>query len=68
MTRRTQLVLFIVGSGLFLYLVSRIGLGALVRDAIETLYQEDGQKAIAELEGLGARLTTTDQALSALNH
>jgi len=41
---------------------------AVVRDAIETLKPEDGQKAIAELEHLGARLTTTHQALSALNH
>ncbi len=41
---------------------------ALVRDAIETLKAEDGQKTIAELERLGARLTTTDQALSALGH
>ena len=39
---------------------------AVVQDAIETLKQEDGQKTIAELERLGARLTTTDQALSAL--
>ena len=39
---------------------------AVVRDAIETLKQEDGQKTIAELERLGARLTTTDQALRAL--
>jgi nicotinamidase/pyrazinamidase len=39
---------------------------ALVTDAIETLKPEDGEKALAELQGLGARLTTTDQALSAL--
>jgi nicotinamidase/pyrazinamidase len=39
---------------------------ALVQDAIETLKPEDGKKTIAELERLGARLTTTDQALSAL--
>jgi len=39
---------------------------ALVQDAIETLKAEDGQKTIAELERLGARLTTTDQALSTL--
>jgi nicotinamidase/pyrazinamidase len=39
---------------------------ALVRDAIETLKPEDGEKAIAELERLGARLTTTGQALSAI--
>jgi nicotinamidase/pyrazinamidase len=41
---------------------------ALVTDAIETLKQEDGDKTIAELEQLGARLTTTDQALRALGH
>ena len=41
---------------------------AVVQDAIETLKSEDGQKTIAELERLGARLTTTHQALSALSH
>ena len=41
---------------------------AVVQDAIETLKQEDGKKTIAELEQLGARLTTTDQALRALGH
>jgi nicotinamidase/pyrazinamidase len=39
---------------------------AVVQDAIETLKAEDGKKMIAELEQLGARLTTTDQALKAL--
>jgi nicotinamidase-related amidase len=39
---------------------------AVVQDAIETLKPEEGQKAIAEFERLGARLTTTDQALAAL--
>ena len=39
---------------------------AVVQDAIETLKQEDGKKAIAELERLGARMTTVDQALKAL--
>jgi nicotinamidase/pyrazinamidase len=39
---------------------------AVVRDAIETLKHEDGKKTIEELTRLGARLTTTDQALSAL--
>ena len=39
---------------------------AVVEDAIETLKQEDGQRTIAELERLGARLTTTDRALRAL--
>ena len=41
---------------------------AVVRDAIETLKQEDGQKTMVELQQLGARLTTTDQALRALGH
>jgi nicotinamidase/pyrazinamidase len=41
---------------------------AVVQDAIETLKPEDGSKTIAELQRLGARLTTTDQALSALGH
>ena len=36
---------------------------AVVRDAIETLKPEDGATALAEFERLGARLTTTDQAL-----
>jgi nicotinamidase/pyrazinamidase len=35
----------------------------IVRDAIETLRPEDGNRALGELEGLGARLITTDQAL-----
>jgi nicotinamidase/pyrazinamidase len=39
---------------------------AVVQDAIETLKQVDGRKTIAELERLGARLTTADQALRAL--
>ncbi|HEY1679270.1 MAG TPA: isochorismatase family cysteine hydrolase [Candidatus Sulfotelmatobacter sp.] len=39
---------------------------AIVTDAIETLKSEDGEKKIAELNAMGARLTTTDEALSAL--
>lgn len=39
---------------------------ALVRDAIETLKAEDGKRTIAELQALGARLITTDQALALL--
>jgi nicotinamidase/pyrazinamidase len=39
---------------------------ALVRDAIETLNAEDGQKTVAELTSKGARLVTTDEALAAL--
>jgi nicotinamidase/pyrazinamidase len=41
---------------------------AVVRDAIETLNPEEGNKTVEELERLGARLTTTDQALRALGH
>lgn len=40
---------------------------AVVLDAIETLKSEEGQKSVAEFQRLGARLTTTDQALAALN-
>jgi nicotinamidase/pyrazinamidase len=39
---------------------------AVVQDAIEALKQEDAEKTISELKRLGARLTTADQALSAL--
>ncbi len=41
---------------------------AVVRDAIETLNPEEGNKTVEELERLGARFTTTDQALRALGH
>ena len=41
---------------------------AVVQDAIETLKPDEGEKTVAEFERLGARLTTTDQALAALNH
>ncbi|MBZ5685965.1 MAG: cysteine hydrolase [Acidobacteriia bacterium] len=39
---------------------------AVVTDAIETLKTEEGKKAVAEFVRLGARLTTTDKALAAL--
>ena len=39
---------------------------AVVQDAIETLKQEDEKKAIEELERLGTRMTTANQALRAL--
>lgn len=39
---------------------------AVVKDAIETLKKEDGDSTIAELQRMGARLITTDEALSAL--
>ncbi len=41
---------------------------AVVRDAVETLKQQNGDNAIAELERLGARLTTTEQTLRTINH
>lgn len=39
----------------------------VVQDAIETLKPEEGDKAMAEWQRLGARLTTTNQALTALD-
>jgi nicotinamidase/pyrazinamidase len=39
---------------------------AIVGDAIETLKPEDGKRTLDELQSLGARLVTTDQALSEL--
>jgi nicotinamidase/pyrazinamidase len=39
---------------------------AVVQDSIETLKPEEGEKTLAEWQRLGARLTTTDQALAAL--
>ena len=40
---------------------------AVVTDAIETLKKEEGEKSVAEVVRLGARLTTTDQALAAFD-
>jgi nicotinamidase/pyrazinamidase len=40
---------------------------AVVRDAIATLKPEDGDKTIAELQQLGARIITADNALSAIS-
>ena len=40
---------------------------SVVRDAIETLNSEDGKRAVAELQALGARFITTDQALTMLD-
>jgi nicotinamidase/pyrazinamidase len=39
----------------------------VVKDAIETLKAEDGQRTVAELQALGAGFITTDQALALLN-
>ena len=36
----------------------------VVKDAIETLKAEDGKRTVAELQALGARFITTDQALA----
>ena len=38
----------------------------VVQDAIETLKAEDGRRAVAELQTLGAKFITTDQALALL--
>jgi nicotinamidase/pyrazinamidase len=40
---------------------------SIVQDAIETLKAEDGQRTLAELQALGAKLITTDQALAHLD-
>ncbi len=39
---------------------------AVVKDAIETLNPEDGQRTVAELKALGASFITTDRALARL--
>ena len=41
---------------------------SVVRDAIETLKAEDGERAVKELESLGARFISTDQALQFAHH
>jgi nicotinamidase/pyrazinamidase len=40
---------------------------SVVRDAIETLKAEDGERTVAELQSLGARFLGTDEALALLN-
>lgn len=39
---------------------------SVVKDAIETLKAEDGERTVAELQALGAKFITTDQALALL--
>lgn len=39
----------------------------VVQDAIETLKAEDGKRTVAELQGLGGRFLTTDEALALLD-
>jgi len=41
---------------------------SVVRDAIETLKVEDANRTIAELQGLGAKFITTEQALTLARH
>jgi nicotinamidase/pyrazinamidase len=41
---------------------------SVVEDAIETLKPEEGARAISELRALGAKMTTTNQALASLEH
>jgi len=40
---------------------------SVVKDAIETLKAEDGERTVAELQALGAKFITTDQALALLD-
>jgi nicotinamidase/pyrazinamidase len=40
---------------------------SIVKDAIETLKAEDGQRTVTELKALGAKFITTDQALALVN-
>lgn len=41
---------------------------SVVQDAIETLKPEDGQRTVAELQALGAKFITTEQALAWARH
>ena len=40
----------------------------VVRDAIETLKAEDGERTLTELQSLGAKFISTDQALQLAQH
>jgi nicotinamidase/pyrazinamidase len=40
---------------------------SIVQDAIETLKAEDGRRTVSELQSLGAKFITTDQALASLS-
>jgi nicotinamidase/pyrazinamidase len=48
-------------------LLSRGRRVSVVRDAIETLNSEDGNRTVAELQALGATFITTEQALASLD-
>ena len=41
---------------------------SIVQDAIETLKPEDGERTVAELDALGAKFISTDQALALAQH
>lgn len=41
---------------------------SVVQDAIETLKAEDGQRAVSELQALGANFITIDRALTLVQH
>jgi nicotinamidase/pyrazinamidase len=41
---------------------------SIITDAIETLNPEEGRKTLAELEAMGAKLTTTEEVLSRIHH
>jgi nicotinamidase/pyrazinamidase len=41
---------------------------SVVKDAIETLKIEDGERTVAELQALGAKFITTDQALALVDN
>jgi nicotinamidase/pyrazinamidase len=41
---------------------------SIITDAIETLDPEEGRKTLAELETMGAKLTTTKDVLSRIHH
>jgi nicotinamidase/pyrazinamidase len=40
---------------------------SVIKDAIATLKAEDGERTVAELQSLGAKFITTDQALARIN-
>jgi len=40
---------------------------SIVKDAIETLKPDEGRRAVDELQALGARLITTNEALKELH-
>ncbi len=49
-------------------LLARCRAVSIVEDAIETLDPQEGQRTIGELQELGAKLITTEQAITRLQH